>query len=75
MKKSKIGWYVIGSAIIWGLTGILLSLQLRDTDCFDKIGLIFGSATGIHLILIWGPLAAQLKKKQEENDAEVGKKE
>jgi|GEM_PF-1149258 len=76
-KKNKniIGWYIIGSAIIWGLTGILISLQLRGTDCFDKIALLFSSAAGIHLILIWGPLAAQLKKKQKENDTEVTKKE
>lgn len=67
-KKNIIGWYIIGSAIIWGLTGILISLQLKGTDCFSQIGHIFGGAAGIHLILIWGPLAAQLKKQSEKNN-------
>ncbi len=74
-KNSIIGWYIIGSAIIWGLTGILISLQLKGTECFSQIQHIFGLAAGIHLILIWGPLAAQLKKRQKENDEEDDKKE
>lgn len=74
-KKNIIGWYIIGSAIIWGLTGIAISLHLRGTDCFSKIGPIFGVAAAIHLIIIWAPLAAQLKKRLYENDSKANEKE
>lgn len=70
MKKKNegfIGWFIIGSAIIWGLTGILMAVVLKGTDCYNKISLIFGAAAGIHLILVWGPLAAKLKKMRKEN--------
>ena len=67
VKKNIIGWYIIGSALIWGITGILISWQLKDTECFSQIGTIFGAAAGIHLILVWGPLAAQLKKQNEQH--------
>jgi len=65
MKKETktIGAYIIGSAIIWGATIILCSLKLKGTDCFSEIT---GGGAGIHLILIWGPLAAQLKKMKKE---------
>jgi len=68
MKKETktIGAYIIGSAIIWGATIILCSLKLKGTDCFSEITAILGGGAGIHLILIWGPLAAQLKKMKKE---------
>ena len=71
MKKKNegfLGWFIIGSAIIWGVTGILMAIILKGTDCYSKIGTIFGGAAGIHLILIWGPLAAKLKKMRKENE-------
>ena len=64
-KKNILGYYIIGSAIIWGATILGCSLILKET--FAQISLILTSAAGIHLILIWGPLAAQLKKQREEN--------
>jgi len=63
-KRSAIGYYIIGSAIIWGLTIIGCALKLKAA--YHEISLILGSAAGIHLILIWGPLAAQLKKERED---------
>jgi hypothetical protein len=62
-KKSAIGYYIIGSAIIWGLT--ILGCALKLKAAYNEISLILGGAAGIHLILIWGPLAAQLKKERE----------
>jgi len=62
-KKSILGYYVIGSAIIWGAAIIGSALKLKGTDCFNEIILILGATAGIHLILIWGPLAAQWKKQ------------
>ena len=65
-KKGILGYYIIGSAIIWGIAIIGCSLKLKGTGCFNEISLILSAAAGIHLILIWGPLAAQLKKQREE---------
>ncbi|MBC8384584.1 MAG: hypothetical protein H8E57_03585 [Candidatus Cloacimonetes bacterium] len=66
-KKGILGYYILGSAIIWGLTIIGIALKLKGSECFKDISLILSAAAGIHLILIWGPLAAQLKKQREEN--------
>jgi len=68
MKKETktIGAYIIASAIIWGAVIILCSLKLKGTGCFDEISYILSGGAGIHLILIWGPLAAQLKKMKKE---------
>lgn len=63
--KSKVlilGAYILGSAIIWGVTIIGCSLRLKGTDCYSEISTILSGGAGIHLILIWVPLAAQLKK-------------
>jgi len=74
-KKGILGYYIIASAIIWGITIIVCALKLRGTECFNEISFILTSAAGIHLILIWGPLAAQLKKQREENKPKKNKEE
>lgn len=67
-KKNMLGYYIIGSAIIWGAVIVGCSFKLKDTECFNEIFLILSSAAGIHLILIWGPLAIQWKKRREANN-------
>ncbi len=64
MKKQMItiGASIIGSAIIWGAAMIGCSMKLKGTDCFGEISTILGGAAGFHLIFIWGPLAAQIRK-------------
>lgn len=69
-KKNVLGYYIIGSAIIWGAVIVGCALKLKGTDCFNEIALILSSAAAIHLIVIWGPLAAQLKKQKEKNISE-----
>ncbi len=67
-KKNLIGWYIIGSALIWGLVIVGCSLALKGTECYSEIQNILVGGVVTHLILIWGPLAIQLKKqKQSEN--------
>lgn len=66
MKKTSIGFYIIASAIIWGIVIIGCSLKLKGTTCYDEISLILTGGAGFHLLLIWGPLANQLLKKKEE---------
>jgi hypothetical protein len=67
-KANKtIGYFIIASAIIWGAVIIGCSFKLKGTGLFNEISYILSLGAIIHLIFIWGPLAAQLKKlKQEE---------
>ncbi len=64
----SIGYYIIGSAIIWGAVIVLCALTLKED--FSRIAIILNGAAGIHLIFIWGPLAAQLKKKKDEDKSD-----
>ena len=61
-KKKTIGAYIIGSAIIWGAVIVGCSLKLKGTDCFQEITYILSGGAGMHLLFIWGPIAAQFKK-------------
>jgi hypothetical protein len=62
-KKTKtIGAFIIASAIIWGVVIIGCAFKLKGTECFSEITTILGLGACIHLIFIWGPLGAQLKK-------------
>ncbi|MDA3952735.1 MAG: hypothetical protein PF485_03745 [Bacteroidales bacterium] len=63
MKKGKIGYFIIGSAIIWGLVIVGCSLKLKGTTCYENINLILSGGAGIHLLLIWGPLVSFFKKE------------
>lgn len=62
----SIAYFIIASAIIWGAVIIGCSLKLKGMGCYDEISLILSGGAGFHLIFIWGPLAAQLRKKKEE---------
>ena len=66
-KKKTIGIYIIASAIIWGAVIIGCSLKLKDSGCFVDISYILSTASVIHLLFIWGPVAIQFKKLKEEN--------
>lgn len=65
-KKNILGYYIIASALIWGLTIVAAALKLRGTDCYQEISILFILGASFHLIFIWGPLAAQLKKQKEQ---------
>jgi len=74
-KKSKslginilIGSAIIGSALIWGTVILGCSLKLSGTECYDNISSILGLAASIHLICVWVPLAAYLKKHFKKKD-------
>lgn len=53
---------IIGSAIVWGATIVGCAVRLKGTECFEQITVILTLGAGIHLIDIWGPLAAKMKK-------------
>ncbi len=69
MKKNKAlsyGAFIIGSAIIWGAVIIGAALILKGTPYKDSITkLLFGGVI-LHLILIWGPLGALVRKTKKE---------
>ena len=68
-KKSKsrginilIGSAILGSSLIWGAVIVGCSLKLSGTECYDNISNILILAASFHLLLVWVPLAATLKK-------------
>jgi len=73
MEKTSIGYYIIASAVIWGLVIIGCSLRLKGTACYDEISTILVGGAGAHLLFIWGPLAGRIvlrKKPAEEAEIE-----
>jgi hypothetical protein len=62
MKKRILGPYILGSATIWGVAIIGASLMMGDFEEKSQVLTLLGTGAGIHLILIWGPLAAAFKK-------------
>ena len=62
MKKSKIGFAIIASAIVWGAVIISCSLALKGTECYSEIQNILVAGVIVHLLFIWGPLVAQTRK-------------
>ena len=60
-KKNVLRHYIIGSALIWAATILGCALILKET--FTQISLLLTSTAAIHLIVIWGSLAAQYKKQ------------
>ena len=65
-RKSNIGWYIIGSAILWGVVMLGCAFALKGTDGYLKIQLILGGGAVAHLLFIWVPLGAQFAKKNKE---------
>ena len=70
MEKQILGPYIIGSAIIWGVSLIGASLMMRGFEDKAQVLSMLSAAAGIHLILIWGPLAVALKKLRKQQEAE-----
>jgi hypothetical protein len=70
MKKQILGPYILGSAAIWGVTLIGASIMMRGAEENVQVLSLLGSAAGAHLILIWGPLAAAMKKLRDQLDDE-----
>ncbi|MCF7832128.1 MAG: hypothetical protein K9N05_00955 [Candidatus Marinimicrobia bacterium] len=65
-KPFSLAWYIIGSAIIWGIVILLCALLLKSD--YLKVQLILGSGAAIHLIVIWLPLAARFGKSKKKNE-------
>ena len=71
MKKNKAlnyGAFIIGSAIIWGAVIIGAALILKGTPYKESINRLLIGGTLAHMILIWGPLGALVRKVKKEED-------
>lgn len=65
MKKSKVSYFIIGSAIIWGAVMLGCAYALKGTECYPKIQIILFFGVISHLLFIWGPLSSANKKEEK----------
>ncbi|MCF7857855.1 MAG: hypothetical protein K9N07_00820 [Candidatus Cloacimonetes bacterium] len=63
MKKGKLGYLIIASAIIWGAVLIGCAAILKGTQYKGDINLIIIGGIIFHFLFIWAPLGNQLLKK------------
>ena len=69
MKKNNalsVGALIIGSAIIWGAVIIGAAILLKGTPYKESITKLLLGGAIMHLILIWGPMGAVMKKGKDE---------
>ncbi len=57
---------IMGSAIIWAAVIVGSAYALRGTGCYEKIQNILVGGVIAHIILIWGSMSFQNKKKKKE---------
>ena len=69
MKKTKIGYIIIVSAIVWGAVIIGSAIILKGTPYKEDISRLIYGGTIFHLIflsgLLWGKLFKKDKPKQD----------
>jgi len=66
VKNIKIGYFIIGSAIICGAILIGCSVVLKDSGCCPQIQNILVIGFIAHLLFVWGPIISKLKKEKSE---------
>ena len=66
MKKKKIGYLIIVSAIIWGAVMIGTALVLKGTPYKEEVNKLIMYGTISHILFIWTPLAAMFKDKKQD---------
>ncbi len=66
MKKGKIAYFIIASAIMWAAVIIGCALVLKGTPYKQDVSNILIVGAAFHLIFIWGPLGNLFRKKNEE---------
>ena len=68
MKKKKIGYLIITSAIIWGVVMIGTALVLKGTPYKDEVNRLIIYGVIFHMLFIWTPLAAMFKDKKQDKE-------
>lgn len=51
-SKKRIGAFIIGNAIVWGLVMIAISLTLRGTGLMGKVLPILGGGAGFSVVIL-----------------------
>lgn len=59
-SKKKIGVFIIGNAIVWGIVMIAIALTLRGTGLMSKVLPILGGGAGFSVVI----LSAYLMEKK-----------
>ncbi|MBA7534159.1 hypothetical protein ES705_26405 [subsurface metagenome] len=65
MKKSKTGYFIVASAIVWGAVLIGCGLVLKGTPYNEKVSFIIMAGIVIHLLVLWIPFGNQLRIKND----------
>ena len=68
MKKSKIGYLIIGSAIIWGAVIIGSAVILKGTPYKEQMIRLIWGGTMFHFLFIWAPLGTLFKSDKAKRD-------
>ena len=66
MKKGKIAYFILASAIVWGAVIIGCALVLKGIPQKQDITNILIGGASFHLLFIWGPLGNLFRKRNEE---------
>lgn len=67
MKKISIGYFIIASAIVWGVVVIACAKILGGTPYKEGVIQVLSAGTVFHLLFIWGPLAARIGKLKKDH--------
>ncbi len=66
MKKSKVGYLIIASAIIWGAVMIGTALILKGSPYKEEVTRIILYGVIFHFLFIWAPLGTFFKNKKQD---------
>lgn len=64
MKKGVLGFFIIGSAVVWGGVLIGCAIVLKGTPYKEAISNIVAGGAIFHLLFIWGPIGFKIKKNK-----------
>ena len=70
MTKTKIGYLIIASAIIWGAVMIGSALILKDTPYKGQVNRLVMFGAVFHLLFIWAPLGSMFKNKKQDKEVD-----
>ena len=68
MNKSKIGYLIIASAIVWGSVIIGCAFVLKGTPYKEEVNRILCGGVIFHFLFVWNPLEKYFKKDKPKQD-------
>ncbi len=69
MEKKQIGYYIIASAIVWGVVLIACGSVLSGTEYKQEVTNILIGGASFHILFIWAPMSNKFRKKKEESES------